>query len=1007
MIPQPDGTDLPIELKDCTEATETLGVFTSPASKSFDQLDKMLSKAYTWSDRVSTSNLAPWEVWQSFYSQAMPSARYGLGPLMAPPRVVEESFLKWYFYVLPYLNVNRNITTDVRWLPREYQGLGLPNMAIEKLCEMLSFVSRNWGTETGMGIQMSCAYKATQMEIGFNENFLELDFMVYGCLASCSWFKYLWEYLNHFQITLQITGVSLAYPRERDGVLMEILCSRAAITIWKGFNRVRRYKKVMFLSQIVCSDGFTLLPSMLTREEGTNSLLTFSREEPCADDFEDWENGLKLILSPSLHLTPPLGKVYHCDFEAVTFCAMEDPPRRLFKLENKIGRVVCYTEDTTRRTTRSSNRWSFSHLVTGSINATSFPFVVTAATNQDETLTVHSTSRSLIGQEEEEPSDFTLLAQLNKLENRSLWRNHTFQDGGKWVTEAIEKGTLVTVHDGSYMRDKRADVCSAALVLFCKSSQKMGYVTISECTNRHTASNYRGEALGAVLNSLVVFCATRDARRAYKSVQSGCDNMGVVIHANDLDRHLGPKQAQYDVIKCYRDTLRSLSMRVNYEHILGHQDDNIEFRRLPLLAQLNVIADQLAKDELLSSIDTNTFITSEFPHEQIRAYCDGTKIFCSSKELIYTVWGRRVARDFYTGRKIMSEEAFDLVNWEATKAASGLFSHGFNSKIAKMVSHFSPTNRVLSRIDSSIENKCPSCGEINESTDHITKCPDPGRTETFMESVEDLIDWMLETGSSYELADALYDYLEARGRRRMTDIVRDSDDGDLLRYAREHDELGWSNLLEGRVSTTLFLLQETSMHEVGVKMTLAKWSGLFVQNLILMNHRQWLYRNAQVHLKKVEGRTEAEHMQVIEEVKQMMLVDPSELLPRHQHLLEEDFIKLGEGTTHDRIVWLDKMRSAVEAKRAIRTRREEEGAGDGDLEGSSNDSQDRGDNEAQSRCKHLWRPTEVQNTTSSQTLPTETTASKYTRRRESNLTEMPDSETPDNVCPRRSRLRLR
>lgn len=90
----------------------------------------------------------------------------------------------------------------------------------------------------------------------------------------------------------------------------------------------------------------------------------------------------------------------------------------------------------------------------------------------------------------------------------------------------------------------------------------------------------------------------------------------------------------------------------------------------------------------------------------------------------------------------------------------------------------------------------------------------------------------------------------------MTDIVSESDDKELLKYAREHDELGWSNLLEGRVSTTLFLMQKTSMEEMGAKITLPKWSGLFVQNLILMTHRQWLYRNAQVvHLKKVEGRT--------------------------------------------------------------------------------------------------------------------------------------------------------
>ena len=225
-----------------------------------------------------------------------------------------------------------------------------------------------------------------------------------------------------------------------------------------------------------------------------------------------------------------------------------------------------------------------------------------------------------------------------------------------------------------------------------------------------------------------------------------------------------------------------------------------------------------------------------------------------------------------------------------------------------------------------------------------------------MESAEDLADWMVETGTPYELADAIQDYLEARGTKMMTDIVQDTGDPDLYCYAEEHDELGWSNFLEGRVGATLFLIQEESMKELGMKMTLTKWSGLLVQSLILITHRQWLYRNAQVHLKKAEGLTEREHMRVIEEVRQMMLVDPNELLPRHQHLLEEDFLRLGQGSTVNRKLWLDKMSAAVKAKRAVRGSLGQEGGEDNtDKRARSNRQQENNDNEAQSRCRHLWR----------------------------------------------------
>jgi hypothetical protein len=49
--------------------------------------------------------------------------------------------------------------------------------------------------------------------------------------------------------------------------------------------------------------------------------------------------------------------------------------------------------------------------------------------------------------------------------------------------------------------------------------------------------------------------------------------------------------------------------------------------------------------------------------------------------------------------------------------------------------------------------------------------------------------------------------------------------------------------------------------------------------------RQWLYRNARIYLRKFDGMTIDEHLAVINLVKDMMLVDPADLLPCHCSLL--------------------------------------------------------------------------------------------------------------------------
>jgi len=52
------------------------------------------------------------------------------------------------------------------------------------------------------------------------------------------------------------------------------------------------------------------------------------------------------------------------------------------------------------------------------------------------------------------------------------------------------------------------------------------------------------------------------------------------------------------------------------------------------------------------------------------------------------------------------------------------------------------TNRKLSRIDPKVSNSCPSCGCINEDTSHVVRCPSPGRTTFYNESVSELIEWV-------------------------------------------------------------------------------------------------------------------------------------------------------------------------------------------------------------------------------------------------------------------------
>ena len=135
---------------------------------------------------------------------------------------------------------------------------------------------------------------------------------------------------------------------------------------------------------------------------------------------------------------------------------------------------------------------------------------------------------------------------------------------------------------------------------------------------------------------------------------------------------------------------------------------------------------------------------------------------------------------------------------------------------------------------------------------------------------------------------------------------------EFLPFAMDHDTFGWDNFLEGRVAVKLIHLQAGFLHRAGIYMRIRPWVKKFIQLILNITHRQWLYQNARIHLCTVEGKTEKEHLRVIDEVRDMMLVDPATLLRKHRKLLELDFINLGAGSTIDRQYWLAQMRMAVD-----------------------------------------------------------------------------------------------
>ena len=158
---------------------------------------------------------------------------------------------------------------------------------------------------------------------------------------------------------------------------------------------------------------------------------------------------------------------------------------------------------------------------------------------------------------------------LHELPNQTLWRHFHCDDDGAWIRRGATMGSLLLVHDGSYMQKVDPDVCSAAFKLVCTRSGKMASGSIVERSDQ--ADNYRAEGLGALAGLLVIYAGT-GRRLPYKFVKAYCDNKGIVIHGSST-KPLPDKQSQADILRLIKQYIHDLPVKVEYEHVFGHLDD--------------------------------------------------------------------------------------------------------------------------------------------------------------------------------------------------------------------------------------------------------------------------------------------------------------------------------------------------------------------------------------------------------------------------------------------------
>jgi len=762
VVPQPDGSVAPIPTLDCKQPSKMLGIHFAPLDDGKEHILQMCKKGMEWADRIETRPLPSRDAWLSYFLQLFPGMSWGLATVCLSPKQLDCHLRKVWYRVLPFLGVRRNIKLLWRILPERFQGLGMPNFVVVAFAAKVFFLQCHWGFEGAPAETMLWCYENFLIEVGLYGNIFSQDFSRYHFVATKdTWFRNFWELGQYLGVDVVLHEDAQLKPvREGDRSLIEVFSSLgyAGHTLI-ALNVMKNYHNVLHLSDLTCCDGRTIDGTVLSRERGHSAKHRFPYEKPRRSDFALWEEAVQAVSSATWTLPSTLGAYLREPHRPMAWRCNATGTRVVMQHEK--GGVLYEDvylpslEEGMQLRSGPRFRW-----VSSTRGDSGLPHYASVRHLDEMTVLLHShVARPL-----PPPVATDFLSVLRSFKNQSLWEHFICDGDGSWIMHGLLAGSLVIVHDGSYMREVCPNVCSAAYMLYCTDTGNQAKGTVVEWSD--SADNYRGEILGGIMAQLVLRAASRVLGHDYPVTAVDCDNQGVVIHGNSPTRSLKEKQPQADVLGVFKRLVMEQPFQVNYCWVQSHTDRAKKWAQCSLKERVNQKVDRLCRAALIDGVSSGEFIESIFPFEQVRVYAGDTKVTGSLRSAFERHWGFHAAREHYHNLGLIARGDFNLVWWDGMERVMRYYTKMFCVFVTKQVSGCAGTNHELAKWNDDVVDKCPNCGLPGESTKHVTRCRDEGRVQLFRQSAEDVLECLHDAGVKMELIDLSMIISQHRGRVR-------------------------------------------------------------------------------------------------------------------------------------------------------------------------------------------------------------------------------------------------
>jgi hypothetical protein len=239
-----------------------------------------------------------------------------------------------------------------------------------------------------------------------------------------------------------------------------------------ALNIVCQHKKVIHLSCIVLCNGQTINKDYLTPGEGCSDYHKFPMQHLSCADHSLWITAIQKISFSYLVLPFALGQFLshpHMTYKWTT--NMNGTVLQLEMITKDITRYLIYIPTHATRT-HAGQRFDQSD----TFSMSPLPYYASVTHPLDTSVFLHSWIKQFVPQNT--PTSFW--ENIGSMNNPSLWRNLQCDGDGTWVYDSLQMGSLIVIHNGSYMKEVSTFISSATVMILCIAACSICKRTIAE-----------------------------------------------------------------------------------------------------------------------------------------------------------------------------------------------------------------------------------------------------------------------------------------------------------------------------------------------------------------------------------------------------------------------------------------------------------------------------------------------------------------------------------------------